>query len=178
MSKFGKWVMCILVAVAVAGCETSDLLVLPDGSGASNIAALDALKQPAKDGIKVQVEANSGGKYHVGDPIRFKITSAKEGRLWIVAVNSENHAELMFPHGENDDNTMEAGQEYLFPPRDSNQNLYAAKPLGKTALAFIVTAKDAQLSDIVSLKKGNLRNVSFGSDTQWGVAKLSVNVEK
>lgn len=177
MSKFSKLIMGVVLAAAVSGCVTTGQSMF-DGFGGSNFAALDALKQPAKDGIKVDVEANAGGNYHVGDPIRFKITSAKKGRLWIVKVDSENHAELLFPHGANDENTLDAGQEVLFPPRGSKQVMYADKPLGKTALAFIVTTRDAELSDVVSLKNGELRNVSFGSDMQWGMAKLIVNVEK
>ncbi len=56
--------------------------------------------------------------------------------------------------------------------------LTTERPFRMMQPAFIVTAKDGRLSDIVSLKNGELRNVSFGSDTQWGVAKLSINVEK
>lgn len=177
MGKFGKWLSWTLLALAVTGCETTGPSVR-DGNGVNNLATLEALKQPDKEGIKVHVEANARGSYHVGDPIRFKIISAKQGRLWIIAVNSENRAELLFPHGNDDENTLDASQEYLFPPRDSKKVLYADKPLGKTALAFIVTGKDAELGDILSLKNGNLRNVSFGSDNQWGVAKLTINVEK
>lgn len=176
MNMFSKWMSCVALAVIVSGCGTTGLSAL-DGFGASNMAALETLKQPA-NGIKVDVEANAGGTYQVGDPIRFKITSAKAGKLWIVAVNSENQAELLFPQGADDENTLDAGQEVMFPPRDSKQVMYAAKPLGKTALAFVVTGKGVELGDIVSLKNGELRNVSFGSDSQWGVAKLTVKVEK
>lgn len=174
MMKFNKWTALVLLVFVVSGCETTG--TVREDSG--NLAALEALHQPAKDAIKVDVEANAGGVYHDGDPIRFKITSAKAGNLYIVSVNSENKAELLFPQGEGSENTLEAGKEYLFPPRDSKNNLYASKPLGRTALAFIVTAGDAQLDDILSLKGGNLHNISFGSDTQWGVKKLSISVEK
>jgi hypothetical protein len=177
MSKFGKWATWIILALAITGCETTGRSVR-DGDGVDNLAVLEALKQPEKGGIKVEVEANAGGNYHLGDPIRFKITSARKSRLWIITVNSENQAELLFPHGKDDENTLDANQEYLFPPRDSKQTLHADKPYGKTALAFIVTGKDTEWGDIVRLKNGNLRNVSFGSDTQWGVAKLTVNVER
>lgn len=181
MNKLGKLILCILAVVTVSGCDTTsvrDGLSLIGSGSSGNVAALEALKQPDKNGIKVEVEANAGGKYRTGDPIRFKITSAKEGKLWIVAVNNENNAELLFPHGQDDENTVEAGQENMFPPRDSKRVLYADKPYGRTALAFIITAKGTELRDIVSLKNGELRNVSFGSDTQWGVAKLSISVEK
>jgi len=176
VNKLSKWLLGIICAAALSGCVTPGESVL-DGDGGRNHAALAALK-PANDAIKVDVEANADGHYHVGDPIRFKITSSKAGRLWIVSVNSENQAELLFPHGADDENTLEAGRSYLFPPRDSQQVMYAARPLGKTKLAFIITDKGGDLRDIISLKNGNLRNVSFTSDSQWGVAKLTVHVEK
>ena len=180
MSKLTKWIVSLGLIAVVSGCATMDQghNNSSNTTAGGNVTALDALKQPEKDGIKVEVEANAGGNYHIGDPIRFKINSSKEGKLWIVVVNSENNAELLFPHGDNSVNTISAGQEYLFPPRGSQQELYADKPVGKSALAFIVTGKDVDLSDIVVLKNGEMRNVSFGSDRQWGVAKLSINVEK
>lgn len=173
MRKLGKWVSLMILALAVSGCETAAHNVREDSG---NIAALEALKQPAGGGFKVEVEANAGGVYHAGDPIRFKIKSSQAGKLWIIAVNSENQAQLLFPQGEGNENTLNAGQEYQFPPRDSAQNLYADKPLGKTSLAFIVTGAEAVLDDIVSLRDGQLHNVSFGSDTQWGINKLAINV--
>lgn len=167
----------MLVLMAIAGCETTGHAVRESG-GSDNIATLEALKQPASGGVKVQAEANAAGKYHVGDPIKFRISGDKPGKLWVVMVNSENHAELLFPRDENDENTVDAGHEYQFPPRDSKQTLYADKPLGKTLLAFVVTGKGVELNDIISLKNGNLRNISFGSENQWGVAKLTIHVEK
>ncbi len=173
--KIIKIASCLAVFLVVSGCQSTTGTMGGDSGG--NVAALEALRQPAHDGFKIKVEASGSGKYQVGDPIRFKLNSEKPGKLWIIKVDSENRAELLFPRGDGDDNTLEAGHEYQFPPRDSAEVLHAAKPLGKTALAFVVTGEGVELSDLISIKAGKLRNVAFGSESNWGVTKLAIDVQ-
>ena len=116
--------------------------------------------------------------YQVGDPIRFRVSSNKSGRLWVVSVNSHNEATILLPNEAMPDNTISAGESFDIPNKMGGQELRAASPTGQSLVAFIVTPSNKTLDDILVLRNEKLAWVGFASDQTWGMTKIKIHVVK
>ncbi len=163
----------LAVTLALAGCNT---MTPATPSQSTNRATLESL--PANPGAaQIAVESNARS-FRVGDPIRFRITSNRNGRLWIVAVNADDTATVLFPNEVMTDNRISAGTALDVPQKNLGKELRALPPAGQTSLAFIVMPENRNLDDILVLRGQKLSRVGFASDNDWGMTLLKLEVKE
>ena len=168
-----KLTLGFFLAASLHGC-TGITPATP--SDQTNWATLDS-RNASLNAPQVKVETNAQS-YQVGDPIRFRVSSNKSGRLWVVSVNSHNEATILLPNEAMQDNVISAGESFDIPNKMGGQELRAASPTGQSLVAFIVTPANKTLDDILVLRNEKLAWVGFASDQTWGMTKIKIHVVK
>lgn len=145
-----------------------------------NWKTLEAIKQPVN---AFNVSAILDKQYAVGDALQFKVRSARDGYVHIVQVDSADSVSAMLPHEAFAENRIEAGQEFTFPPSNSNIKIRAQEPLGESLLVFAITRENLPTDQVFPELFGNdpskgLAVVSAdGAGTApWSMARYTVNV--
>lgn len=136
--------------------------------------ALNKLNPP--DGA-FDVSASGDTSARVGKDLFFKVKSEKNGRLWVVQVDPEDHMNLLFPNDQSEQNDIKAGETVNIPPEDANWAITADKPLGKSILAFIVTTGDGSISDIIAGEKDLEKAVRLIKKSEWSIKKMVIDIQ-
>ena len=139
----------------------------------------DALHKLDNDAGNFEVSAKAGSSYEVGDALKLSARSEKEGRLWVVQVDSTDAVSLLYPNQLHPDNHIEADETVSIPPEGVDWTLEADEPLGESVVAFIVTTGGMSLQDALGCERSMLKAlVLVGPDADWGIAKKVIEVTK
>jgi hypothetical protein len=169
MKRCNLLIFFIITALTVIGCKEEYVRV------GSNWDALYNLKAPEKS-FKVKVKGKE--KVKIGDALTFTVTSEKNGKLWVVQVDSDDETTLLIPNDKMTDNRVFAGSEITIPPKGVNWGIEAGEPRGKSVVAFIVTTGDADIGDVLSQRKDVSKAIRLVSDAgEWGIHKLVIETK-
>lgn len=144
--------------------------------------ALDKINNPDN---AFNVSAILLQQYTVGDALQFKVSSARDGYLHIVHIDSEDNVSTLLPHEAFADNKVEAGMEFTYPPSEGGIKIRAQEPLGESLVAFAVTRDDLPTEQVFPElfgKEGGkglalITDDASGSGTApWSIVKYTVNV--
>jgi hypothetical protein len=106
---------------------------------------------------------NSERKYKVGDKMQVKITSTRDGYLYVFDQDPAGEIECIFPNSFQTKNEVKAGKEITIGG-DGKFNLRTGEPAGKELMIAIVTTqplKTAKLDDLVDVQKGLQKRISY-----------------
>ncbi|CAK0766136.1 metacaspase-1 [uncultured Gammaproteobacteria bacterium] len=89
----------------------------------------------------------------IGQPVRFRITSASEGYLLVLDVNAANQLTQIFPNQfaqrQNHDNRIAANRPLTIPDATYGFEFTASEPTGEGLLIALVIRDPLQLSDLL-----------------------------
>lgn len=140
-----------------------------------NWAALNELRAPANS-FDVRVSGHTD--LDVGDRLRFKVTSSKAGRLWIIQVDPQDNVNVLAPGKHWPDNRIQAFETITVPPENSGISFQASEPRGKSILCFIVTTGDLDLSQALGSGKAIKKALTIVEDPPaWGFENIVVDVK-
>lgn len=161
----------LAAALFLGGCQEEYVHVGP------NWNALHQLAPNKKEGFRVKV----GGPKTAdrGERMHFEIESEREGRLWVIQADSADALTVLFPNEAEKENTVRAGESFQVPPKTANWAIQAGEPVGKSIIAFVVTAPGTDLGHVLPRaapdQKKSLRVVPKAA--AWGVDTLVVDIE-
>ncbi len=161
-------IMLIMLA-GIIGCKEEKYVhVGPNWDG------LHKLK-PSDRTFRVSVSGKNSAK--IGDDLFFKITSEKDGRLWVVQVDPEDELSVLFPNQAISDNTISAGKSVSVPPKGVDWSITAGKPVGKSIVAFVVTTGDTDIGDVLTGEKDISKALKIAKSSDWGIEKLVIDIK-
>jgi hypothetical protein len=168
MKFLTKVILCTTLILTVVGCTEKEYVsVEPNWEALNNL--------PASDNT-FKVSAAAGKNYKLGEGLKFSATSDKEGKLWIVQVDSSDYVSQLYPNSNEPDNTIKANKLVKVPAVDS-YTLVADKPLGLSVIAFIVTTGDTSLTDVLSTGNNMRKALVLASNSKsWGITKRVIDV--
>lgn len=176
-----KWPVLALALLGLTACagnvQTGE--PAPDANQVgSNWSALQNLRPPA-DRFEVLMEMPD--QLYDGDLLQVRVRSSRYGRLWLLQVDSEDRASVLFPNRPGQYREVPGGRWVTVPPVHGGFELYAAAPYGPSLLAAVVTAPGTDISEVLwELQRGNqpfaeaVRQVS--GQPSWGIARRVVEV--
>ena len=160
----------LALLIAVSGCSP-DPEVIVVGENWKQVHDL----QSSDKSFTVQV--NSKKKLTVGDALELNVTSAKDGRLWIVKVDPDDQVDVLFPNSYSRDNSIKAYQPLTIPPRNSDYTIAAAEPAGHSTLACIVTTGPTELGDVFANQGFSSKALTILKQSpEWGIGKTIIDV--
>jgi len=139
----------------------------------------DALHKltPPEDSFRVRVSGDERAK--LGEDLSFRVTSDKDGKLWIVQVDPRDELTLLFPNERMRDNTISAYKSVVIPPKEADWRIEAGEPAGKSVIAFVVTTGDIDIRDVLSEKKDISKALRLVNESgEWGIEKLVIDIGK
>jgi len=160
-----------LASVVLAGCGPTEYVhVGPNWDAIHNL-------EPSEKSFDVKILA--GKSYKVGDEMSFEVMSEKDGRLWVVTVDPDDEATVLFPNDAYEDNWIEADTKVTVPPEDVDWALEAAEPTGDNVVAVIVTTGDTDLSDVIDGQEKGMEKALriVEGEPSWGVAKKVISIK-
>ena len=157
----------------LVGCQTTPLTT----AEYTNRTTLSNLR-PSTQAPKLTVE-KSASIYRVGDPIRFRVTSAQAGKLWVVQVDPHDRVNVLYPPAQGQvDHRISANTPTDLPNPQWTTSIQAAEPAGMSELAFIVTPINQDLSEILTIQNGRLIRTAFASDQKWSMTRVKLDVRR
>lgn len=139
----------------------------------------DSIHKLASNDRSFNVTAYGAGSVRLGDRVRFSVTSAKSGRLWVVRVDPNDEIGVLFPNNVSGTNWIDAGKTVSVPPAGENWDILADRPVGLSTVAFIVTDPDTDLSDVLGGQNASMsKAISFvQTRPSWGIDHIVVDVQ-
>jgi len=162
--------LAALLAFFPVGCQKDRYIHV-----GPNWDALNTLNPP-EDGFGVS--AGGPGKTTLGQDLSFRVSSEKEGRLWVVQVSPDDRMNVMFPNNAVRDNRIAAGETLRIPPRGADWAIAASEPAGKSIVAFVVTTGNIDLTDVLSGNDGMEKAIRVAERAAWGVDKMVIDVRQ
>jgi hypothetical protein len=175
-------IACIVLVALFGGCRDKEYVhVGPNWDRVHNL-------QPSKDSFPVTVRGESAVK--IGGKMAFSVLSGKEGQLWVIQVDANDSLSLIFPNDASPDNVIRASVPFSIPPDGASWAIAGAEPVGKSTLAFLVTAHE---SDLLHVFRDHGAAATGGSgkslvmdkalaltpaDPTWGVGRKVVEVTR
>jgi hypothetical protein len=135
-----------------------------------NWAALNDLN-PSRSSFSVNAQTHSS--YQLGEDLNFQVTSARDGHLWVVRVDPNDEAVVLYPNAYTGDNTVWAGENVQIPPAGADWALEASEPLGESIVAFIVTTENTDIEEILNAPS----EATAARLPPWGMAKEVITIE-
>lgn len=160
----------VISTLLLGGCNKEYVHVGP------NWKAVHELKPSAENAFEVTgiTEQN----YKLGSEITVHVTSEKAGYVWLVHVDSNDKASVLFPNSAETDNRIKAGEKLSIPGEGQPYSLKAKDPKGPTVLAFIVTDKHTDLGDVIDGQNSMEKGLELASKSPaWGLDVKVVEVE-
>src|SRR5262245_35839486 len=104
--------------------------------------------------VRVTVD-NPERVYREGDEVLVTVRSERDGYLYLVYINAENKAKLIFPNQYQTDNRIMAGQPITIPDSKAAFRLRVQAPFGTEYLKAIVSTAEIKEVDKEKLVQGN-----------------------
>ncbi len=158
-------VLLFILLFGIGACNQKEYVHVGE-----NWAALNDLS-PSRSSFSV--EARTRSNYQLGEDLNFEVTSAKDGRLWVVRVDPDDEAVVLYPNAYTGDNTVWAGENVQIPPTGADWALEASEPLGESIVAFIVTTQDTNIEEVLNAPS----EAAAARLPPWGMAKEVINIE-
>ncbi len=172
MKKIQSLLYCLALAAAFifTACAPTYVHVGP------NWDSIHKLKPSEKT---FKVAAYGQNSVRLGERVKFSVTSAKSGRLWVVRVDPNDEIGLLFPNDVSGTNWIDAGKTVSVPPAGESWDILADRPLGLSTVAFIVTDPDTDLSDVLGGSNATMaKAISFvKTRPSWGITHIVVDVQ-
>ena len=167
--KQGWIVLGILVVVLLGnGCKKEYVHV------GSNWDAINKLQKP-ENTFSVQVAGT--GSVKVGEPLRYTVTSEKNGKLLVVQVDPKDEVSMLFPNSKARDNSIQANNPLTVPPADDSWSIVADEPKGESIVVFVVTTGDTDIDDVINNEKSMKKAIRVVEKAEsWGFSKKVVEV--
>ena len=161
----------MILGLALTGCATNTYV-----SVGPKWDALHNLETPENT---FDVSVKGDGKAAVGEELAFKVKSEKQGRLWVVQVDPDDHRTVLFPNDMASDNRIPAGETVYIPPKGAGWTIEATEPAGRSVIAFIVTTGDLDLYDVMGPGGNTEKSLRLARKPDgWALDKLVVNIVK
>lgn len=120
--------------------------------------------------FKVETWVTSKGKktFRLGEKIAFYVKSEKSGYLYLIDINADNDAMMLFPNYWDRDNFIQANKRITVPGKKFQSELYVTDPTGiDTVIAVVSSRRWPELETIkadssqlmVALNKLQMKNV-------------------
>ena len=140
-----------------------------------NWASLHNLKASEKT---FNVSVMGKETYKKGESIVLTVTSSKAGKLWVVQVDPQDRVTMLFPNDRSPDNQIKANTPVSIPPEGATWEVEAGEPLGKSAMAFIVTTGNTDLSHVLGAQKSMPKALNLvEAAPSWGIGKMVIDVK-
>jgi len=176
----------LLLSAVLSACVLS-ACVTPEGGSANNTtpnanAAFQANFKAASDialqgkAFAVSARLIPGDNLKVGEALTLQISTARAGRVWVLAVDAADKVDVLFPNAAYRDNAVKADSVSVIPPEGASGRLIAAEPRGDSRILVVVTAPDQTLDDVISSKAG-LRYIGKAEDKTWAATLLNFKVQ-
>ncbi len=171
MNIYRNVVLAGLMSAMLVGCVTPI-----SSSTFGNRATLSQLNAHLS-APKLKVE-QPNGIYRIGDPIRFRVTSAQTGQLWVVQIDPADNVTLLYPTATNTDNRISANLATDLPNASWQREWLAGQPMGESQVAFIVTPLNKTLDDVMQIRNNRLVKTAYAKDASWSMEKLTLRVQQ
>ena len=179
--------ICLVIFLAAAGCACNQEGASPGSTDRTRVeyvhvgpnwAAVYDLKASEKT-FSVKVKSKQDETMKVGADLAIEVTSDKAGKVWVVQVDPEDKVTLLFPNERSKDNTIKANAPFSVPPNEATWHIEAGEPVGKSVVAFIVTAGDTDLQDVLGNKRSMTKALRLVENApSWGLEKVVIDVKK
>lgn len=158
-------ILLFMLFLSITACNQKEYVHVGE-----NWAALNNLN-PSRSSFSVNARTHSS--YQLGEDLNFQITSARDGRLWVVRVDPDDEAVVLYPNAYTGDNTVLAGENVQIPPAGADWALEASEPLGESIVAFIVTTENTDIEEVLNASSAT----EAAQLPPWGMAKEVINIE-
>jgi hypothetical protein len=118
----------------LAGNKFRDLFI---SQPQTQLASMDDPQPPFK--VEVWVTERDKKKFHLGERLVFSVKSEKGGYLYLLDVDPQKHATLLFPNYWDKNNYINPGQIATVPGLDFRSELFATEPLGLDTIIALVS---------------------------------------
>lgn len=171
LQNWKSLITALLVLLVVTACNNDEPTVIVVGQ---NWKAVHELKSSDKS---FTVDVNGKKQLKLGDALELNLTSAKDGKLWVVRVDPNDSVDVLYPNEFSKDNTIKAYQPLSVPPKDAGYSISATDPVGHSTLACIVTTGDTDLGDVFASQGFSSKALTIIKNApEWGIGKLIVEV--
>ncbi len=142
----------LVKAVAVMGIALISLMLISAGAFAQSeteqkdivVSEISKIRQDNPD-FKIRLKpVSKAGKFYVGDPVSFEVTSNKDAYVTIIDVGTSGKAHVIFPNRWNKNNKIRKGKVYRIPGPDAEYSLKLRGPAGANYVKAIATLKPVQ----------------------------------
>ncbi len=113
-----------------------DLFISPPEA---KLAGLSDPNPPFK--VETWVTQKGRTTFRLGEKISFSVKSKKSGYLYLIDVNAEKAATLLFPNYWDRDNFIPANKKITVPGKKFQSELYAAAPTGRDTVIALVSSR-------------------------------------
>ena len=166
--KFGLLLLVVLFIVTACNNEPAVIAV------GENWKAVHELKSSDKS-FRVTVDGRE--KIGLGDALDIRVSSTKDGKLWVVRVDPDDRVDVLFPNEYSPDNTIKAYRPLSVPPKGATYSIAATEPTGHSTLACIVTTDDTNLGDVFAGQGFSSKALAIMKRSpEWGIGRLIVEV--
>lgn len=125
--------------------------------------------------LDITVDRFDGGKYREGDLLSIAGKSARNGYLYLLAVDTEGVPSLLYPQ-PGDDNRVEGGMEFEIPARKSDYQFRLFPPFGDYRIKAIVCEKALEFSGlVVGLQQHARRAEEVGVPKESQTSDVAIN---
>lgn len=112
----------------------------------------------AQNPARLAIQILPGGRFRLGQEMRFRITSQQEGHLLVVDLNAAGELSQVYPmdQGGNEaiDNRLRPGRALILPEPRSGISFAASEPTGTGRLVAILTEEEVDLEDLKDAGQG------------------------
>ena len=116
--------------------------VLQQEQGARRLAALE---NPARPFALDFTFANGRQTFRIGEPIQFRVRSARDGYLTVVDLGTDGTVSVLYPNESERDGRVHAGQQIVLPTPAMDVEFTATPPAGRGIVRAIVTERPLAL---------------------------------
>jgi hypothetical protein len=99
--------------------------------------------------LDVSVDRFDGGKYQAGDLVSVAGKSAKDGYLYLLAVDTEGVPSLLYPQ-PGDDNRVQGKTEFAIPSSKAAYQFRLLRPYGDYRIKAVVCEKPLEFSGLIT----------------------------
>ena len=161
-----------LLLILLSGCKEKEYVHV-----GPNWEALNKLEASEKN---FKVSGDVADTVKLGEKLEFDVISERDGRLWVVQVDSEDNVNVLIPNDVYEDNAIKANEKLTLPPSGASWELYADEPKGSSIVAFIVTTGNTDIRDVLRSGKDAMSKAIRVTESagSWGIDKRVVDVKE
>jgi hypothetical protein len=142
----------VVKAMAITGVALFSLMLVRGGALAQSdvekkdivVGAMSKIRHHNPD-FKIRLKpVSKSGKFYVGDPVAFEVTSSKDAYITIIDVGTSGKAHVIFPNRWNKNNKIRKGKLYRIPGSNAEYSFKLRGPAGTNYVKAIATLRPVQ----------------------------------